>query len=419
MPWKASSVVDERTRFVLEYERGLCSMAELCRRYGISRPTGYLWKHRQQREGVEGLGNRSRAPWRAANATPGEIVEAVLALRREHMRWGPGKLKWVLEQAEPEVVWPAASTIGEILAREGLVFARKKRKRVPPYTRPFATASAPNRVWCADFKGWFCAQNGERIDPWTVTDAHRRYLLRCQAVEKADTERVQAIFAAAFSEYGMPETIRSDHGAPFAARAVNGISRLSLWGMKLGIRPERIQAGHPEQNGRHERMHRTLKQETASPPARSARAQQRAFDRFRRDYNQGRPHEALGMQTPASVYVCSPCQYPGRAREPEYDSAFKVRRVQQQGQFRGKSDRVFLGTVFQGERIGLLPLDEGCFVVYFSTFPIALLDTRKLSIRPLPRKEDFDIADAEEGDASPSPAPLPLAQTGKQGQVQV
>jgi len=408
MPWKESSVVDERARFVLEYERGLCSMAELCRRYGISRPTGYVWVGRHEAEGLEGLQDRSRAPQRAGNQTPREIEGAVLELRREHMRWGPRKLKWVLEQAEPKIRWPAASTIGEMLAREGLVMARKKRSRVPPYTQPFAAASAPNRVWCADFKGWFCTQDGQRVDPLTLSDAHSRYLLRCQAVERTDTERVQAIFAAAFGEYGMPEAIRSDNGAPFAARAVNGVSRLSLWWMKLGIRPERIQAGHPEQNGRHERMHRTLKQETASPAAATARAQQRAFDRFRRDYNQLRPHEALGMQTPASVYVGSPRVYPGRAREPEYDSALRVRRVQQQGQFRWKSERVFLGTVFQSERVGLLPRDERFFTVYFAEFPIALFDSRALRILPLPKDQDFDIDEAGAGEASPSPAPLPL-----------
>ena len=195
-----------------------------------------------------GFARWQRAPHEPGNRTPQQIEEMVLELRREHMRWGPRKLKWVLEQAEPEVRWPAASTIGALLAREGLAMARKKRHRVPPYTQPFAAASQSNRVWCADFKGWFRTEDGTRIDPLTITDAHSRYLLRCQAVEKTDTERLQAIFAAAFGEYGMPEAIRSDNGAPFAARAVNGVSRLSLWWMKLGIRPERIQAGHPEQN---------------------------------------------------------------------------------------------------------------------------------------------------------------------------
>jgi transposase InsO family protein len=419
MPWKESSVVEERMRFVLEYERGLCSMAELCRSYGISRTTGYVWVGRHGAEGLDGLRDRSRAPLRPGNQTPEEIEAAVLELRREHMRWGPRKLKWVLEQAEPETAWPAASTIGTMLAREGLVMARKRRSRVPAYTQPFAAASQPNRVWCTDFKGWFCTQDGQRIDPLTISDAHSRYLLRCQAVEKTDTPRVQAIFAAAFGEHGMPETIRSDNGSPFAARAVNGVSRLSLWWMKLGIRPERIQAGHPEQNGRHERMHRTLKQETACPPAATARAQQRAFDRFRREYNHLRPHEALGMQTPASVYVGSPRIYPGRARQPEYDSGLRVRRVQKQGQFRWKSERVFLGTVFQGERVGLRPFDDRYFTVYFAQFPIALFDSRELRILPLPKPIDFDPEDAGEGEASPSPAPHPLSQPRDQPQTKV
>jgi transposase InsO family protein len=386
-------------------------MAELCRRYRISRDTGYRWRGRYEAEGLQGLRDRSRAPHHPAHQTGKELEAQILELRREHMRWGPRKLKWVLERADPETAWPAASTIGEMLAREGLVMARKKRQRVPPYTQPFAAATAPNRVWCTDFKGWFRTADGERIDPLTITDAHSRYLLRCQTVEKTDTERVQAIFAAAFGEYGMPETMRSDNGVPFAARAVDGLSQLSLWWMKLGIGRERILAGHPEQNGRHERMHRTLKQETASPPERNARAQQRAFDRFRRDYNEVRPHEALGMQTPASVYVASPRTYPGRVREPEYDSAFQVRRVQQMGQFRWNSERVFLTSVLQGERVGLLPMDDRYWTVYFAQFPIARFDSHELKILPLDEEKIFDEDGAGEGEASPSPAPHPLNQS--------
>lgn len=249
---------------------------------------------------------------------------------------------------------------------------------------------------------------GERIDPLTITDAHSRYLLRRQAVEKTDTARVQAIFAAAFGEFGMPEAIRSDNGAPFAARAVNGVSRLSLWWMKLGIRPERIQAGHPEQNGRHERMHRTLKQEVASPPAATAGAQQRAFDRFRRDYNEVRPHEALGMRVPAAVYAGSPRVSPGRAREPEYGPAFKVRRVQQQGQSRWKSERIFLGTVFEGERVRLLPWDDRYYTIYFAQFPIACLDGWEGKIVPLPKNQTSEGDEAGEEEVSPSAAPHPL-----------
>src|SRR5271165_4301360 len=318
MPWKASSVMEEKLRFVFEYERDEQTMTELCQSFGIARETGYVWLRRYRQAGVTGLRERNRAAERHRNQTPGEIEQQVLELRQAHMHWGPRKLKGVLERDEPGRKWPAASTIGELLKREGLVVARKKRRKTAPYSEPLAHADGPNRVWCADFKGWFRTGNGERIDPLTISDAHSRYLLRCQGVEKTDTTRVQAVFEAAFREYGLPRAIRTDNGAPFASTAIAGLSRLAVWWMKLGIVPERIAAGHPEQNGRHERMHRTLKQETAMPAAADRRAQQRELGRFRQEYNQVRPHEALGMQTPASVYVPSEREYPRQVAEPEY-----------------------------------------------------------------------------------------------------
>ena len=402
--------MDQRTRFVCEYERGQCTMTDLCAVYGIARETGYYWLRRHQQGGLEALRDRSRAPERHPNQTPERIEQAVLELRREHMSWGPRKLKRVLEREDPEQGWPAASTIGALLAREGLVVARKKRRRTPPYTQPFAAAEEPNQVWCADFKGWFATQDGERIDPLTITDACSRYLLRCQQVEKTDGNHVQAIFEAAFRECGLPGAIRTDNGAPFASRALAGLSRLAVWWMKLGIVPERIAAGHPEQNGRHERMHRTLKQETASPPAANRRAQQRAFDRFRREYNEERPHEALGMQTPSSVYTPSERSYPVRVPEPEYGSAMQVRRVQERGQFRWKCERVFLSETLMGESIGLLPVDERVYTVYFAVFPIARFDSYQQVILPLPKEKDFSGRGAGEGEESPSPAPHPLEQ---------
>src|SRR6266849_5340255 len=281
MPWKESSVMEERLRFILEYEAGEESMTALCHRYGISRETGYLTLHRYRASGISGLLPQSHAAHRHRNQTPAEIEQKVLELRQAHMLWGPRKLKRILERDEPGRNWPAASTIGELMQREGLVVPRKKRVRTAPYTEPLAPADGANHVWCADFKGWFRTADGERIDPLTISDAHSRYLLRGQAVEKTDTARVQAIFEAAFREYGMPAAIRTDNGAPFATRALAGLSRLAVWWIKLGIVPERIAAGHPEQNGRHERMHRTLKQETADPPAANRRKQQRALDRFR------------------------------------------------------------------------------------------------------------------------------------------
>jgi len=259
--------MDEKVRFVIEYERDEQTMSDLCARFGISRETGYVWLRRYQQYGLSGLVELHRAAHRHPNRTPAVVEQAVLELRQAHMRWGPRKLKRILERDQPGLRCPATSTVGQIVKRAGLVVPRKKRRRTEPYTEPLQHAVEANRVWCADFKGWWKAGDGSRIDPLTITDAWSRYLLRCQAVEKTDTERVRAIFEAAFREYGLPEAIRTDNGAPFASSAVGGLSRLAVWWIKLGIVPERIEAGHPEQNGRHERMHRTLKAETASPPA--------------------------------------------------------------------------------------------------------------------------------------------------------
>jgi hypothetical protein len=250
------------------------------------------------------------------------------------------------------------------------------------YTRPFEKVEKANQVWCADFKGWFRTTDGERIDPLTVSDAHSRYLLRCQSVEKTNTEQVRAIFAAMFREYGLPNAIRTDNGAPFASRAIAGISRLSVYLMKLGIVPERIKPGHPEQNGRHERMHRTLKAETAKPPAANRRAQQRAFDRFRREYNEERPHEALGQQTPASHYQSSPRSYPDRVPEPEYGGGIKPKRVYPDGTFFWKGTQIFISKALGGESIGLEPIDDRYWRVHFAIFPLAQFDSHKLLLQP-------------------------------------
>ncbi len=399
--------MEEKLRFVFEYERGEQSMTELCQRYEVARETGYVWLRRYRQAGVAGLVERPRAAHRHGNQTPEEIEQMVLELRQAHMRWGPRKLKRILERDEPGRVWPTASTIGALLKREGLVVARKKRWRTAPYTEPLAHADEANRVWCADFKGWFRTADGERIDPLTISDAHSRYLLRCQAVEKTDTARVQAIFEAAFREHGMPEAIRTDNGAPFASRALAGLSRLAVWWIKLGILPERIAAGHPEQNGRHERMHRTLKQEAAQPPAANRRKQQQALDHFRQEYNQVRPHEALEMQTPAAVYQPSARTFPERVPEPQYPETMLVRSVRPHGHFRWKKDDVFLSEVLWGERVGLLPEDDRWFTIYFAQLPLARFDSQKLRVRPLPETGGFDNVAAGEGEASPSPAPHP------------
>src|SRR6267154_4141 len=409
MPWKESSVMEERLRFILEYEAGEESMTALCHRYGISRETGYLTLHRYRASGISGLLPQSHAAHRHHNQTPEEIEQKVLELRQAHMRWGPRKLKRILERDEPGRNWPVASTIGALLKREGLVGARKKRLHTAPYTQPLAHAQECNRVWCADFKGWFRTGDGERIDPLTISDAYSRYLLRCQAVEKTNTERVQAIFEAAFREYGMPEAIRTDNGPPFASHAVAGLSRLSVWWIKLGIVPERIAAGHPEQNGRHERMHRTLKQEAAEPPAANRRRQQQVLDRFRQEYNEVRPHEALGMRTPAEMYQSSMREFPRRLPEVEYPATMVVRSVRHQGIFRWKKQDVFLSEVLWGESVGLLPEDERWFTIYFAQIPLARFDSQNLLVRPLPQPAASEKVGAGEGECSPSPAPHPLS----------
>jgi len=403
MPWKASSVMEEKLRFVFEYELDERSMTELCQRYEIARETGYVWLRRYRQAGAAGLIEHSRATHRHGNQTPEDLEQLVLELRQAHMRWGPRKLKRVLERDQPGRVWPATSTIGALLKREGLVVARKKRW----HTAPLAHANEANRVWCADFKGWFRTADGQRIDPLTISDAHSRYLLRCQAVEKTDTARVQAIFEAAFREYGMPEAMRTDNGPPFASRAVAGLSRLAVWWIKLGIVPERIAAGHPEQNGRHERMHRTLKQETAQPPAANRREQQRTLDHFRQEYNHVRPHEALQMQTPAAVYQPSARTFPERVPEPQYPEPMLVRSVRPHGHFRWKKYDVFLSEVLWGERVGLLPEDDRWFTIYFAQLPIARFDSHKLQVTPLPETRGCDNVTAGEGAEAPSPAVHP------------
>lgn len=407
MPWKVSGVVEKRRRFIEEWLSEEWTMSELCLRHEISRQAGYNTVARYQREGWQGLEEQSRAPHRHPNQTASAIEEQIAKLRHAHMRWGPRKLKVVLERQQPETRWPAASTMGELLRREGLVIPRKKRRRVDPYTAPFASAHLPNRVWCGDFKGWGRTQDGARIDPLTISDACSRYLLRCQAVDKTDTPHVQAIFEAAFREHGMPDAIRTDNGAPFASRAMAGLSRLAVWWMKLGIVPERIQPAHPEQNGRHERMHLTLQQETMSPMAAHRRAQQRRFDQFRYEFNQHRPHQALDMRTPASCYTPSLRTFPARVREPEYGSSMLVRRISPGGQFAWKAHDVFLSETLRSERIGLAALDDRWYTIYFAEFPLGRFDSRSRTVHRISSAVGFHRDDAREGELPPSPAPHP------------
>lgn len=358
MAWKQTCAVEERFRFIEDYRSEHWTVADLCRRYGVSRETGYKWLERYEAEGWAGLQDRSRAPERHPNEVIAEVAEAVLEMRRDHAHWGAAKLRARLQREAPEIAWPAPSTIGELLKREGLTAPRRKRRKAAPTQNPLADCTQPNQVWCADFKGWFLCQDGSRCDPLTITDAHSRYLLRCQALEGMDERRARAVMEAAFREYGLPERMRKDNREPFASVGIAGLSSLSVWWMQLGIRPERIQPGKPQQNGRHERMHRTLKQATAHPPAANLRAQQRAFDRFRHEYNEERPHQALEMRPPADFYQPSCRTFPSRLSEPDYCGEWNVRSVGPCGTMRWKNQKLFVGKVLAGQLIGLQPVSD-------------------------------------------------------------
>ncbi len=386
MPWKETCPMEERIKFVLSYLEDELSMAALCREFGISRRTGYKMVRRYVEGGLDGLKDRPRAPLSHPNAVSAEVEARVVLARRRHPTWGPKKLRVLLERQDSSVGWPCHSTIGEILSRHGLTVPRRRSRKTTIYNRPFLGCDHPNAVWSADFKGWFTTGDGMRCDPLTISDNYSRYLLRCQAVPRTGCSIVQPVFEAAFLEYGMPTAIRTDNGPPFATTTVGGLSKLSIWWLKLGIVHERIEPGKPAQNGRHERMHRTLKKETASPPKRTRRAQQRAFDAFRREYNHERPHEAIGQSTPNSLYLLSPREYPLIPPQIRYPDDMLVRSVKRQGDISWKARHVYLSDTLAGELVGLRQIDDRLYDIYFGTIRLAQLDTYDKKLKHLPKK---------------------------------
>jgi transposase InsO family protein len=373
--------MEERMRFMVALLAEEESMTELCEQFGISRKTGYKLYRRYQQQGAEGLKDRSRAPQVTPWAISQAQAEAIVAVRREHPSWGPKKLRAKLGQRAPQQRWPARSTIGELLRREGLSQARKRRRRaLPSNPGGLRAAVAPNEVWCIDFKGWFRTGDGARCDPLTVTDAFSRYLLCSQVVSAPDTESCRSELERVFREYGLPWVLRSDNGAPFASLGVGGLSRLSVWWVKLGILPERIEPGKPQQNGRHERMHGTLKPETAHPPAANLDAQQRRFDHFRAEFNHERPHEALGQTPPAQHYTRSPRPYPQRLEDPAYPTGYQLRRVRSNGEIKWRNELVLIGKALTNEIIGLRENDDGNAEVYFGPVALGVIDEVSLKL---------------------------------------
>jgi putative transposase len=374
--------MEERLRFVLSHHEGFYTMTELCDRFGISRKTGYKWLARYQEGGYDGLIERSRAPHSIPHRTPEHIEQLLVKERKKHPDWGGRTLKAHLEQRTPELNLPAPSTITDVLKRHDLVEARQPRRRpVHPGVSPIE-ANAPNDVWTADYKGEFLLGNRRYCYPLTVCDARSRMLLGCKGLHSTEARGAMAAFKKLFEHNGLPLVIRTDNGIPFATRAIGGLSRLNVYWIKLGIRHDRIAPASPQQNGRHERMHRTLKLKTTRPPEKTMTAQQKRFDHFRHEYNFERPHHALEMATPSSIYVPSTKELPAKLPRPEYPGHLEVRRIGNVGTFKFKCKPIFLTNTLTGEDIGLEEIDDGIWSIYFYDVLLGRLDQATGTIIP-------------------------------------
>lgn len=384
MPWTQTNAAMERRKFVMAVLRSEQTMVELCQQFGISRKTGYKILARHAEFGLAGLGDGSRAPRTHPNQTPPEVEAAVLRMRKAYPTWGSKKILAKLARDQGEQDWPARSTVEAILDRAGLVAPRGPRRRRQPTSPPVVEARAPNDVWSMDFKGWFRVGDGTRCDPLTVNDVFSRASLVCQAMVGPKSEDVRKQLEKAFYAFGLPQCMLSDGGPPFGSTGLCRLSRLGVWLVRLGVRPILIEPGRPDQNGRHERYHETLKAETADPPAPTVRSQQRAFDYFQTTFNEERPHEALGMKTPAEVYELSPRQMPANLLEHEYPSGYEVRHVRPDGAIKWAGERVFVGEALTGEALGFEAVGEGLWHVHLGPLRLGILHGRSRTVVPLP-----------------------------------
>lgn len=382
MPWKASSVMEERLRFVARLLEGE-AMTDVCRDFGISRKTGYKIFGRYKEHGLEALTDRSRRPVRYANQLPQQLESLIVHLKTEKPHWGARKIRELLvRRLDGDVKVPAKSTIHAVLDREGLVKRARERKN-PAHGTRLSAAVAPNDLWCADFKGEFKLSNGRYCYPLTVTDQASRFLLMCEALESTREDLAVTAFERLFAERGLPLSIRSDNGVPFASpNALFNLSKLSVWWLRLGIAIERIKPGHPQQNGRHERMHLTLKREATRPPGANILQQQGRFDAFLHEFNTERPHEALGMKCPAEVYAASPRRYDGL---PELSYPFHDRDVLVTacGRLCLHRKRINISTVLAGQKLGIKEVDDGIWLVSFMHYDLGYFDLEQRTLQPL------------------------------------
>ncbi len=383
MPWSTTSPMDQRTQFIADYLRDTLNITELCDLYGVSRKTGYKWIERYLRSGPAGLDERSRKPHVSPNAIPEEMVSAFLEVRRRHSSWGAKKLLAIVHQRHPRWALPGRSTVCDILSRHGMVPKQKNRRRIGHPGKPTSQLLAPNDCWSADFKGQFKMGNGQYCYPLTVTDNVSRYLLGCQALDTTAVAQAKPVFTRWFKEFGLPQRIRTDNGVPFATNTLARLSSLSAWWVRLGVMPELIEPGKPQQNGRHERMHRTLKAEATRPAAGSLSAQQKKFNHFREEFNHERPHEALDQQTPAAVHRSSRREMPNKLPALEYPDRFETRYVSANGGIRWNSDWINVSIVCAGEYVGLEEIDDGIWNVYFGPLKLGRLLERHMRIEDI------------------------------------
>lgn len=388
MPWKASSVVDERMKFMARLKDGE-RMSDLCREFGISRELGYRLKRRFETLGTLALVDASSRPKTSPGRTPDELVKRILALRDQHPSWGPKKIREWIRERVPDVRVPAGSTVGEILQRHGKVAPRRRRERWPTLEgHSLSTPKSANELWCADFKGQFRLANGRYCYPLTITDRFSRFVIACDGFDRIDGGLTKEAFALAFARYGLPKSIRTDNGPPFASRGLGHLTMLSVWWMRLGIRHELTDPGCPQQNGQHERMHLDLKRETTRPPAANELAQQERFDRFIEIYNFERPHEGIGMKTPSTLFAPALDRpYRGLPTDLEYPLSDVTRRVSSSGHVRLTDNiRIFVSEALRGERVGLREVDVGIWAVSFMTTEIGTFSEATRKMHPSEKK---------------------------------
>jgi len=382
MPWNECKPMDERLKFIARLLEGE-KMACLCREFGISRVTGYKIFNRYKECGLDALCDRSRAPYRQANQLPFQIERTILGIKKEHPTWGAPKIRDKLIREYPMIKTPAISTVHAVLDRNGLV-KRRKRRRYKAEGTALSAAHSPNGLWCADYKGEFKLGNKSYCYPLTITDYRSRYLLSCEGLSSTQSDFAFSVFERTFKDFGLPKAIRTDNGIPFASpNALFGLSKLSVWWLRLGINIERIKPGHPEQNGRHERMHLTLKNETTRPASFNFLQQQERFDHFMDVYNNQRPHQALGGAYPGDVYTPSARIYQP-PEEPEYPYHDRTVRITRCGRICIGKRKINLSTVFAGQVVGIREVADEIWLVSFMDYDLGFFDKEKGRVEPAP-----------------------------------